>query len=37
MIKLAFGRKIGNEPVEVKGLEHRLKFFGSSIPEPLLF
>ena len=37
MIKLMFGRKVGNKPVKAKNLEHRLKFFGSSISEPLLF
>jgi len=37
MIKLMFGRKFGNEPVKAKNLEHRLKFFGSSIPENILF
>lgn len=37
MIKLMFGRKVGNELVKAKGLEHRTKFFGNTIPEPLSF
>jgi len=37
MIKLMFGRKMGNEPVKAKALEHRSKFFGNPIPEKPIF